>query len=77
MTFCPSLFISTPSGRNWFYDIFKLGSFEDKADQIDEEWKSWHFTTADNETIDPKEVEAAKRTLSSFAFKFIFFFCWS
>jgi len=64
-----ALFISTPSGRNWFYDIFKLGSFEDKADQIDEEWKSWHFTTADNETIDPKEVEAAKRTLSSFAFK--------
>jgi len=59
-----ALFISTPSGRNWFYDIFKLGQSE-----IDEEWKSWHFTTADNETIDPKEIEAAKRTLSSFAFK--------
>lgn len=59
-----ALFISTPSGRNWFYDIFNLGK-----DTDDEEWKSWHFTTADNETIDPKEVEAAKRTLSSFAFK--------
>jgi hypothetical protein len=59
-----ALFISTPSGRNWFYDIFKLGQSE-----IDEEWKSWHFTTADNETIDPKEIAAAKRTLSSFAFK--------
>jgi len=34
----------------------------------DVDWKSWHFTTADNETIDPKEIEAAKRTLSSFAF---------
>ena len=59
-----ALFISTPSGRNWFYDIFKLGQ-----SGSDEEWKSWHFTTADNETIDPKEIEAAKRTLSSFAFK--------
>ena len=59
-----ALFISTPSGRNWFYDVFKLGQQEE-----DEEWKSWHFTTQDNETIDPKEIEAAKRTLSSFAFK--------
>ena len=59
-----ALFISTPSGRNWFYDVYKLGQEEQ-----DEEWKSWHFTTQDNETIDPKEIEAAKRTLSSFAFK--------
>lgn len=59
-----ALFISTPSGRNWFYDVFKLGQ-----EDTDEEWKSWHFTTADNETIDPKEIEAAKRSLSSFAFK--------
>lgn len=59
-----ALFISTPSGRNWFYDTFKLGQSGE-----DFEWKSWHKTTADNETIDPKEIEAAKRTLSSFAFK--------
>jgi phage terminase large subunit-like protein len=59
-----ALFISTPSGRNWFYDIYKLG-----LEGTDEEWKSWHFTTKDNETIDPKEIDAAQRTLSSFAFK--------
>jgi phage terminase large subunit-like protein len=59
-----ALFISTPSGRNWFYDVFKLG-----LEGSDEEWKSWHFTTKDNETIDPKEIDAAERTLSSFAFK--------
>ena len=59
-----ALFISTPSGRNWFYDVFKLGQ-----EETDEEWRSWHFTTKDNETIDPKEIEAAERTLSSFAFK--------
>jgi hypothetical protein len=64
-----ALFISTPSGRNWFYDIFKLGGSGGKFESADHEWKSWHFTTKDNETIDPAEVEAAKRTLSSFAFK--------
>ena len=31
-----ALFISTPSGRNWFYDVFNLGQEEQ-----DEEWKSW------------------------------------
>ena len=64
-----ALFISTPSGRNWFYDVFKLGQREEDEENWDEEWKSWHFTTQDNETIDPKEIEAAKRTLSSFAFR--------
>lgn len=59
-----ALFISTPSGRNWFYDVFKLGQ-----EETDVEWKSWHFTTKDNETIDPKEIEAAERTLSTFAFR--------
>jgi hypothetical protein len=58
------MFISTPAGRNHFYDWFKLGQSGE-----DEEWKSWHFTTADNETIDPKEIESAKKTLSSFAFR--------
>jgi len=59
-----ALFISTPSGRNWFYDVFNLGQ-----EGTDEEWLSWHFTTRDNETIDPKEIDAAERTLSTFAFR--------
>jgi phage terminase large subunit-like protein len=59
-----ALFIGTPKGRNWFYDMYNLG-----LDGSDEEWKSWHFTTKDNPLIDPKEVDAAKKTLSSFSFK--------
>jgi predicted phage terminase large subunit-like protein len=58
------LMIGTPKGRNWFYDMWNLGQ-----DGTDEDWKSWHFTTADNPLIDPKEIESAKKTLSSFAFK--------
>lgn len=59
-----ALFIGTPKGRNWFYDMYNQG-----LDGSDEEWKSWHFTTKDNPLIDPKEIEGAKKTLSSFAFK--------
>ena len=58
-----AIFIGTPKGRNWFYDLFNLGQKDD------DEWKSWHFTTKDNPLIDPEEIEAAKKTLSSFAFK--------
>ena len=59
-----AIFIGTPKGRNWFYDLYKLGQTEE-----DNDWKSWHFTTRDNPLIDPDEIESAKKTLSSFAFK--------
>ena len=59
-----AMFIGTPKGRNHFYDIYQVG-----ANEEDDDYKSWSFTTADNELIDPTEIEAAKRTLSSFAFK--------
>ena len=59
-----ALFIGTPKGRNWFYDTFKLGESGGDSD-----WKSWHFTTQDNPLIDPTEIESAKKTLSTFAFK--------
>ena len=58
------MMIGTPKGRNWFYDMFNLGK-----EGTDPEWKSWHFTTKDNPLIDPTEIESAKTTLSSFAFK--------
>lgn len=58
-----ALFIGTPKGRNHFYDIFEKGSGDDP------DYKSWSFTTADNELIDPAEIEAARRTMSSFSFK--------
>ncbi len=58
-----AMFIGTPKGRNHFYDIYQLGLSDDP------EYKSWSFTTADNELIPPEEIEAARRTLSTFAFK--------
>jgi len=59
-----AIFIGTPKGRNWFFDLFNLGKNE-----TDTDWKSWHFTTKDNPMIDPDEIQSAKKTLSSFSFK--------
>lgn len=59
-----AVIISTPEGRNHFYEWFKLGK-----EGTNPEWKSWHLTTADNPTIPPEEIEEARRTLSTFVFK--------
>lgn len=59
-----ALFIGSPVGRNHFYDLHQLG-----VDGSDPQWKSFHYTTADNPLIDPNEIAAAKRSMSSFAFR--------
>lgn len=59
-----ALFIGTPEpGESEFRDYFDLGQ-----SQLDPEWRSWHLTTLDNELIDPKEIEAARRSMSTMAF---------
>ena len=35
-----ALFISTPSGRNWFYEVFKQGQKDKEDEGYDDEWKS-------------------------------------
>lgn len=57
------VFIGTPMGRNHFYDLYV------KAKNGLEDHAAWHFTTEDNPYIKPKEVQAAKRTMSSYAFR--------
>lgn len=59
-----ALFISSPSGRNWFFDLYMSAKNGDKKD-----WSAYHKTTFDNPTIDPEEIAAAKENLSSFAFR--------
>jgi phage terminase large subunit-like protein len=59
-----ALFVSSPDGRNWFHDLYKYAESGD-----DNDWVSFHFTTKDNPTIPAKEIEAAKKTLSTLVFK--------
>ena len=57
------LFISTPEGRNQFYDMYMNGELNKTG------WKSWHLTTYDNPMIDPEEIAAAKETMAGWQFR--------
>lgn len=59
-----ALFIGTPEGKNHFYDLFIEASKDDTG-----EMASFTFASIDNPTIDPKEIEVARRTMSSSNFK--------
>jgi len=59
-----ALFIGTPMGRNHFYDLYKYAKLGDDAS-----YESWHFTSYDNELLDPKEIDLAKKSMSSYAFR--------
>jgi predicted phage terminase large subunit-like protein len=59
-----ALFIGTPMGRNHFYDLYKYAELEG-----DESYEAWHFTSYDNPLLDPEEINAAKKHMSSFAFR--------
>jgi hypothetical protein len=60
-----ALIIGTPDpGENFFNDRF---DYAESA--VDPEWMARHLTTYDNETIDPEEIAAAKRSMSSMMFE--------
>ena len=59
-----ALFIGTPMGRNHFYDLYKYAELED-----DVSYEAWHFTSYDNELLDSDEIDLAKKSMSSYAFR--------
>lgn len=59
-----ALFIGTPKGRNHFYELYKYAEFEN-----DETYRAWHFTSYDNPLLDPEEIDTAKKSMSSYAFR--------
>ena len=59
-----ALFIGTPKGRNHFFELYKYAELEG-----DETYKAWHFTSYDNPLLDPEEIDTAKKSMSSYAFR--------
>jgi len=59
-----ALFIGTPEGKNHFYELFSQAN-KDKTG----EYAAFSFASIDNPTINPKEIEIARRTMSSSNFK--------
>ena len=58
----PAWFITTPSGLNWFYDLW-----EQAHEQSD--WATFSFTTIEGGNVPKEEIEAAKRTLDERTFR--------
>jgi len=58
-------FLSTPKfGMTYFKDLFQLA----KKPEYEHEWQGWQYTTYDNPHIDPREIDAAKRTMNELYF---------
>jgi len=59
-----AMFIGTPMGRNHFYELFQYAEMSG-----DETYQAWHFTSYDNPLLDPDEIDVAKKSMSSYAFR--------
>jgi len=59
-----ALFIGTPMGRNHFYELYQYAELDD-----DPTYRAWHFTSYDNPLLDEDEINVAKKSMSSYAFR--------
>lgn len=58
-----AMFIGTPDGFNYFYELFNKG----KAKQ--DGFNSWFFKSIDSPFIDPEEIESARKELDERTFR--------
>jgi hypothetical protein len=59
-----ALLISTPRGRNWFWQLYRRGEDPEYG-----EYEAFHFTTADNPLIAASEIEEARQALPDVVFR--------
>jgi phage FluMu gp28-like protein len=58
-----ALFISTPKGRNWFWEIYRRGVAHEDG------WAAFTFPTSSNPYIPQAEIEAAKADLPDIIYR--------
>jgi len=58
-----ALFVTTPNGYNWIYDLWKRGNDPDHR-----EWKSFKSPSWDNPYLSPADIAEARQTLSEQVF---------
>ncbi len=59
-----AIFLSTPRGRNWFWELYNRG-----LDPAFPQYKSWNFPTSANPLLKPEEIEEARQTLPDRLFR--------
>lgn len=60
-----ALFIGTPSGKNHFHKLWTDAQEEENKD----DWDAFQFISKDNSFLDPSEIEAAKKSMSTQAYR--------
>lgn len=58
-----ALFLGTPKGRNWAYDLYQRG-----LDPQEPHWAAFSYTTIEGGNVPPEEVEIARRELDELTF---------
>ncbi|MGJ3237363.1 MAG: terminase large subunit domain-containing protein [Anaerolineae bacterium] len=59
-----ALFLSTPRGKNWFWQIYQLG-----LDPLEPQWRSFHFPSSVNPLIAQDELQQIRRTTAERTFR--------
>ena len=59
-----AMFIGTPDGFNYFYDVYQLG-----RDKKEAEYQSWFYKSIDSPYLDPAEIANARRDLDERTFR--------
>lgn len=59
-----ALFLSTPRGLNWFWDLYRIG-----LDPEEPQWASFHFTSYDNPLIPASEIDSIRSSTPERVFK--------
>jgi len=59
-----AIFISTPKGKNWFWELWSKGQQKEEL-----EWKSWRFTSYDNEYLDKEEIDKLIKDMPDYEYR--------
>ena len=60
-----ALFIGTPAGKNHFHKLW----LEAQLPENEKDWESYQFVSTDNPFLDPAEIDAAQKSMSTQAFR--------
>lgn len=59
-----AMFIGTPKGLNWFYNLYQRGQ-----DPTETEWSSYQYTTIQGGWVEQAEIDQARRDLDAKTFR--------
>ena len=59
-----ALFLSSPQGRNWFWELYQLGLDEQQPD-----WAAFHFSSYDNPLLKASEIDAVRQVTPERVFR--------